>query len=76
MDHLTRQGGCGGIVSAVLIAIVLGLWWLTSADAAGLDQPITLGAVLGFIGIVGGIFAVAGLCLFVLWLFNPFRTGH
>lgn len=76
MNHLTRQGGCGGIVSTALIAIVLGLWWLTRADAAGVDEPITVGAVLAFIGIVGGIFAVGALCIFVIWLFNPFRTGH
>lgn len=75
--NLTGQGGCGGIVSAVLIAIVLGvLAWVTRADAAGLDAPITVGGVLGFIGIVGGALALTALCFFVLWLFNPFRTGN
>lgn len=76
MDHKARQGGCGGIVSAVLIAIVLGLWWLTRAEASGLDQAITIGGVLWFVAVVGGLFALGGLAIFVVWLFNPFRTGH
>ena len=72
----TRQGGCGGIVSAGAILIIAGLVWATHAMAAGMDQAITVGGLLMFVGIVGGLFAVVALIFFVIWLFNPFRTGH
>ncbi len=71
-----RQGGCGGIVSAIAVLIIAGLVWGTNAYAGGMDQAVTVGAVLVFVGIVGGLFVVVLLAFFVLWLFNPFRSGH
>ena len=41
-----------------------------------MEHAITLGDVLGFIGIVGGIIALGAVCLGVFWLMNPFRSGH
>lgn len=41
-----------------------------------MDHAITLGEVLGFIGIVGGVIALGAVLLGVIWLMNPFRSGH
>lgn len=41
-----------------------------------MQEAITFGHVLGFIGIVGGFFAVVAVLFGVLWLINPFRSGH
>lgn len=41
-----------------------------------MGEAITVGHVLAFVGVVGGVLAIGGLLLFVIWLINPFRSGH
>lgn len=42
-----------------------------------MDQAITVGGLLGFIGIGIGAVALIALALYLLNLFfNPFRSGH
>jgi hypothetical protein len=41
-----------------------------------MNHAITIGEVLGFVGVVGGIFALGALTLGIIWLMNPFRSGH
>lgn len=41
-----------------------------------MDKAITVGEVFGFLGVVGTGVAVIALIFFLIWLFNPFRTGH
>jgi hypothetical protein len=41
-----------------------------------MDHAITVGAVVWFVVIVGGIIGVGALLLFILSLMNPFGSGH
>lgn len=41
-----------------------------------MDHAITVGEVLAIIGIMAGVIAIPAVIFFVIWLFNPFRSGH
>ncbi len=41
-----------------------------------MNHALTVGEVLVPIITIGGIFALAAIIFFVIWLFNPFRSGH
>lgn len=41
-----------------------------------MDHAITAGDVLAIIGVMGGIAAAGAVLLGLLWLLNPFRSGH
>lgn len=41
-----------------------------------MEHAVTVKDVLYVIGGLVGLFGVAGLCFGLLWLLNPFRSGH
>ena len=41
-----------------------------------MSHAITIGEVVWFLLIVGGIIGAGAFLLFVVWLLNPFRSGH
>lgn len=41
-----------------------------------MDKAVTVGGVVTVLLIFGGIVGLGGLCLFILSLLNPFRSGH
>ncbi len=41
-----------------------------------MQHAITIGDVLLALLGVGGLVAIVAALFFVVWLFNPFRTGH
>ena len=41
-----------------------------------MDHAITIGEVLKVVGVLGGFVLFIGICIIVLDLINPFRSGH
>lgn len=41
-----------------------------------MNHAITLGDVLAISLIFLGIMGIGGLLMFLVWLFNPWRSGH
>jgi hypothetical protein len=41
-----------------------------------MDHAITVGMVADVLLAIGDLVAVGGILIFLLWLLNPFRTGH
>jgi hypothetical protein len=41
-----------------------------------MEHAITVKDVAIVVGIIGGCVAIGAVLLFLIWLFNPFRTGH
>lgn len=41
-----------------------------------MDHAITVGDVAVVIGVGVSLVVLAGVCFGLLWLFNPFRSGH
>jgi len=41
-----------------------------------MNHAITIGEVLGAVGVVGGFILLAAIFFGIIWLLNPFRTGH
>jgi hypothetical protein len=41
-----------------------------------MEHAITVGEVLGFVAMAGGLLAVVAIIFGVIWFMNPFRSGH
>lgn len=41
-----------------------------------MNDPVTVGMIAWPVIIFIGACGILGLCLFLIWLFNPFRSGH
>ncbi len=41
-----------------------------------MNHAITVGDVIWPLIIIGGLLGFGGFLLFLVWLFNPFRSGH
>lgn len=41
-----------------------------------MNHTITIGDLLSAIAVVGGIIGIVAVCIVVLSLLNPFRSGH
>ena len=41
-----------------------------------MDHAVTVGDIIKVISAIGIPLGLVGLCIFVIWLFNPFRSGH
>lgn len=41
-----------------------------------MDHAVTVGDVFWIVMAVVGLLGIGGLLLFLVWLFNPFRSGH
>lgn len=41
-----------------------------------MNHAVTVGDVLGVIMVGGGFLALLAILVWVVWLMNPFRSGH
>lgn len=41
-----------------------------------MNEPITIGMIVWPVLIITGLGGLVALLLFLVWLFNPFRSGH
>lgn len=41
-----------------------------------MDQAITVGGLVEFVLVIGGLFMLGALAFLILWITNPFRSGH
>lgn len=41
-----------------------------------MHHAITVGDVIWPILVILGLLGIGGFLIFLIWLFNPFRTGH
>lgn len=41
-----------------------------------MQHAITVGDIFWPLLIIGGLVGIGALLLFIVWLLNPFRTGH
>jgi len=41
-----------------------------------MNEPITIGMIVYPVLVIGGLLGITGFLFFLVWLFNPFRSGH